>query len=202
MDSKLDFFDHLNHVINKANKQLGFIKRHSKDFKNKETLRLLYMSLVRPIICYNSTIWYPIHKETMTRLERIQHKFFKFASSQLKIHRNCFDHDYNEISKILNIPSIESVFRVYDLVYIYKMFNNFIDCNELCSSYIKEPNHNHNTRNPNIFDLPYLSSTELKRSPMYRPQKLANDFRNKIEFQGLLPKTFANHAKKLLFTYE
>ena len=113
-DSELNIFDHLNYVINKANKQLGFIKSHSKDFNNNETLRLLNMALVSLIIWYNSTIWYPIHAETITRLERIQHKFFKFASSQLKILRDCIKN---------------------------------------------------NTRNPNIIDLPYLSSTELQDHP-------------------------------------
>ena len=40
VDSKLQFTDHINHVLNWAKKQFGFIMRHSKDFKNKETLRL------------------------------------------------------------------------------------------------------------------------------------------------------------------
>ena len=92
VDTKLQFTDQINHVINRANKQLGFIMRHSKDFKNKETLRLLYLTLVRSTLTYNSVVWHPLRKESMLRLERVQHKFFRFASSVLKIKRKEFDH--------------------------------------------------------------------------------------------------------------
>ena len=65
IDSNLQFTEHVNIVINKANKQLGFIMRHSKDFRDKNTLRLLYLTSVRSILTYNSVIWYLLRKETM-----------------------------------------------------------------------------------------------------------------------------------------
>ena len=66
VDTNLQFTDQINHVINRANKQLGFIMRHSKDFKNEETLRLLYLTLVRSILTYNnSVVCRSLRKETM-----------------------------------------------------------------------------------------------------------------------------------------
>lgn len=201
MDSRLQFAEQVNKVITKANKQLGFIIRYSKIFKDKKTLRLLYMSLIRPIITYNSVVWYPQHKEIFDRLERIQHKFFRFASFLLGIHRDRFDHNYEIIANHLKIPTIKSVFDVNDLSFIYRLFNNYIDCEELCT-YLKKPKQQYYTRNPNIFDLPNLQRNYLQNSPLYRPQALANTHRSHLSFHGLLPHTFSKEVKKVMYEYK
>ena len=195
MDSKLKFREHVNIIINKANKQLGFVMRNSKNFQSKETLRILYMSLVRPILTYNSVVWYPQNKETFDRLDKIQHKFLRFASFQLGIRRNL--HDYTIIANHLKIPTIKSVFDVNDLSFIYRLCNNFTKCNEL-TNHINKPSNQHNIRYPNIFDLPYLLRDYLQNSPVYRPQKLANTHVRNQPFHGLLPKTFNCKAKRVI----
>ena len=87
----------------------------------------------------------------MLRLERVQHKFFRFAASVLKNKRQMFDHDYTDIAKFLNFPTIESVFQVNDLSFIFKVHKRFLDYAELLN-YIKTPNHIHNTRHTNVFE--------------------------------------------------
>ena len=72
----------------------AFVMRNWNNFQSKETLRLLYMSLVRPILTYNSVVWYPQNKETFDRLDRIQYKFLRFASFQLGIRRTLHDYTY------------------------------------------------------------------------------------------------------------
>ena len=134
----------------------------------------------------------------MLRLERIQHKFFRFASAVLKIKRERFDHNYSNIAKIMNLPSIKTVFQVNDLSFIFKLYHKYIDCDDLLTNYVKTPQHQHNTRHPNIFELPY----HLHGSPIYRPQKLANEFRKELSFKKQLPKTFTKNAKKLIYKFE
>ena len=128
----------------------------------------------------------------------MQHKFFRFASSALKIKRKKFDHDNIDIAKHLNLPSINSVFQVNDLSFIFKVRKRFLDCADLLN-YIKKPNHSHMTRHPNSFDLPYY----LHGSPMYRPQKLANEYRKELPFnKQIMHQTFTKQAKKTMSKYK
>ena len=63
MDSKLQFTEHIEHIVNKANyRVLGFVCGTSTEFKNASTLRNLYLSLVCPILNFASPIWSP-HKK-------------------------------------------------------------------------------------------------------------------------------------------
>jgi len=51
-DNKLCFNDHIATMVNKANSNLGFITRWSKEFDDPYTTELLYTSLVRPGLEY------------------------------------------------------------------------------------------------------------------------------------------------------
>ena len=52
-DSRLTFKPHLNNVISRANRNLYFICRHTMDFRNVNSLKILYLSLVRSILTYS-----------------------------------------------------------------------------------------------------------------------------------------------------
>lgn len=47
-DSTLTFVSYINFIVSNAFKNLGFIFRHSKMFKNLSTLSILFDSFVRP----------------------------------------------------------------------------------------------------------------------------------------------------------
>ena len=70
------------------------------------------------------------------------------------------------IANHLKIPTIKSVFDVKDLSFICRLSNNFTKCNEL-TNLINRPSNPHDTRYPNIFDLPYLIRDYLQNSPLY-----------------------------------
>ena len=52
----LEFADHLNYVINKVKKKLGFVIRSTNDFKEPNTILSLFKSLVVPILTYAAHI--------------------------------------------------------------------------------------------------------------------------------------------------
>ena len=79
----LDFMKHYTRISSKACKTLGAIVRFAKGFKNKETLKLLYIALVRPHLEYASVIWNPRHLKYNQLLERVQHRFLRFAARVL-----------------------------------------------------------------------------------------------------------------------
>ena len=123
-DSRLTFRPHLDSIISRANRNWYFIYRHTKEFKNVNSIRILYLSLVRSILSYASTIWRPIFKCDILRLERIQHKALRRIASldDSPIHR--FSHDYSAVSKKYNIPSLYSFFDSIDCICVYKIMSN------------------------------------------------------------------------------
>ena len=58
-DTRLNFHEHVNVTITKANRLWGFIWRNSKHFKNWQTVRILYLTLIRAVFVYGSPIWRP-----------------------------------------------------------------------------------------------------------------------------------------------
>lgn len=67
LDNRLSFVAHHNYVLCSANIVLGCIKRYGGDFGNYNTLKLLYVSLVRS--------HYVTH---IGRLEAVQRRFINF----------------------------------------------------------------------------------------------------------------------------
>ena len=57
-DGQLKFSSHINQTVAKANRVLGIIKRTFAS-RDANTIRLLYITLVRPILDYGSTVWNP-----------------------------------------------------------------------------------------------------------------------------------------------
>ena len=74
-----DFRPHYTRCVKKAMRAVGFISRFARQFKKIETLRLLYVALVRPHVEYASIIWSPRHTKYIRAIESVQHKFLRFA---------------------------------------------------------------------------------------------------------------------------
>ncbi|XP_026744752.1 uncharacterized protein LOC113506092 [Trichoplusia ni] len=66
-DSKLLFETHVDNIVSKATKSLGFIMRVSKSFKNAKTLKILYCTFVRSQLEYASEIWNPCYQKYVDR---------------------------------------------------------------------------------------------------------------------------------------
>jgi Reverse transcriptase (RNA-dependent DNA polymerase) len=83
MDQRMTFVHHIELMVAKSSKMLGFIKRMARDFQDPYTLKSLYISLVRPNLEYASCVWNPYRKIHSERIEKIQHKFVRFALRNL-----------------------------------------------------------------------------------------------------------------------
>ena len=73
IDSELDFTMHTIEKVNKAHKLLGYV-RHTFKYLNKETLPMLYKSLIRPHLEFGTCIWSPKLKININRIESIQRR--------------------------------------------------------------------------------------------------------------------------------
>ena len=69
---------HIEQMCAKANKTLGLVKRVSKDFHDRSVRLLLYVSLVRPLLEYASSLGSPYTVQHKKLLENIQRRATKF----------------------------------------------------------------------------------------------------------------------------
>ncbi|XP_026478477.1 uncharacterized protein LOC113384917 [Ctenocephalides felis] len=77
-DTKLNFSQHINKISLQALRTLSFIIRCGRDFHSIDTLYILYSTLVRPILEYNSIVWTPHIELSSNKLNRVQRKFEKY----------------------------------------------------------------------------------------------------------------------------
>lgn len=70
---------------------LGFVKRHSSDFKNLESYKL-YCTIIRPFQEYVSTIWSPYTKSNINCIEGVKNRFLKVIA--FKFNTTIDQHDY------------------------------------------------------------------------------------------------------------
>jgi hypothetical protein len=73
-----NFKMHITSMISKANSRVGIIKRTFSNM-NKQIFLPIYKSLVRPILEYCSSIWFPIHKNEINEIEKIQKRATKLV---------------------------------------------------------------------------------------------------------------------------
>ena len=79
VDGKLKFHSHTTHVVSKANRLLGLIKK-SFEHKTVHTLPLLYKSLVRPTLEYGNSIWGPHYLLDQQAVKKTQRRATRMNS--------------------------------------------------------------------------------------------------------------------------
>jgi len=82
----------------KANRVLGTIK-HTFASRDANTIRLLYVNLVHPILDYASTVWNPTLMKNIRKLEAVQRRATKLITSFHNL-------TYSDRPQKLNLPSL------------------------------------------------------------------------------------------------
>ena len=102
LDSSLNFVSHVASVGSKGFQMLGFIKRCTVDFTGIAAIKRLYCSLVLPHLTYASCVWSTCYANHKQSLERVQHKFLKYAAFKM----NIIFPDDEQMLFILGLPSV------------------------------------------------------------------------------------------------
>ena len=97
-DNTLSFKAHIKSMTAKANQRVGLIKR-SFTRLDKNSFKILYKSLVRPILEYCSVIWFPLHKAEALEIEKVQRRATKLIP-ELK------EKSYSDRLKALNLTTL------------------------------------------------------------------------------------------------
>uniref|UniRef100_A0A2M4CUU6 Putative reverse transcriptase n=1 Tax=Anopheles darlingi TaxID=43151 RepID=A0A2M4CUU6_ANODA len=83
IDSRLSFIDHRNSVISKSYKLLGLVFRMTADFSDPMCIKAVYCSLVRSVLEQDCVVWCPYTANHISRIEKIQRRFTRFALRRL-----------------------------------------------------------------------------------------------------------------------
>ena len=78
---EIEKFDkHISLTVNRANRLVVLINR-AFSYLDEETLLLLYKTLIRPILDYGNTIWFPTLKKDILAIENVQRRLTRAFSS-------------------------------------------------------------------------------------------------------------------------
>jgi hypothetical protein len=88
----LSFNAHINKIYGISLRMLGFIKRTCHDFNNLLCLKVLYCSLVRSSLKFDTVLWNPNQLQFINKLEKVQRNFFRFyAYKTMRLNQNMDD---------------------------------------------------------------------------------------------------------------
>jgi len=82
------FNHHINSIVNKAFKMLGFLKRTLYFITDMKTVITMYNATVRSIVSYASVVWSPNQVYMINDIERIQRNFIRYLCNKFKYDRD------------------------------------------------------------------------------------------------------------------
>ena len=129
MDPKLGFQYHIDHVVAKANKLLGFISRTTRSFSNLRSISILFVALVRPILERCSVIWAHTYQIHIDRIEKIQRKFVKLLCYRFNV---VYASDYYPyLLSFFSLQDLNTRRKFIDIMFAFKVLNHIIKCPEI-----------------------------------------------------------------------
>lgn len=184
----MDPGEHIAKACAKANRVLGLVTRASRGAFTPGTIKILYMSLVRPILEYGSTIWSPYQIGHCNSLNAVQKKFLRLMGvrSGLDYHNV----DINEIARQHGVSSLSSRRSVIDLVFLFKLINGQVDCPDLLL--MIDFHTPHRTRSTQLFAKNLQLTAYAYHSTIPRLMRLGNA--SQLEFFGPSLQNFKRQA--------
>ena len=140
INHNLQWDDHVNYIVSKSNKSLGFIRRN---FGNCPAIvkERLCKSLVLPILQYSSSAWDPYKQKHIDQLEMVQRTAARFVM-------NCTSREPGCVRSILHRlgwKSLQHKRELSRLQTFHKVLNGKLPITK--PSYFKKSTSNYNTRN-------------------------------------------------------
>ena len=169
-DNKIKFSQHINNICSRAMRALGFVKRNSTDF-GAETVRLLYFTLVRPILEYNSPVWSPHFQNQIQKIESIQRKFIRYYCYKRSIKRN--DFGYEDLLVKFNMKTLEGRRKMHDILMLHRLVTGSISCPQLLEM-VGLMGNPKNTRSNQIFSISFYKTDRGRFSPISRSANACN----------------------------
>ena len=124
--SNLQWHHHHDHILGKAYKTLGIIRRTFSHLNSAATKLKLYISLIKSQLTYCSIIWRPHLIQDTSKLEQIQRRATKYIFNDYSsTYRTCLLH--------LNLLPLMYVFDIMSLIKSLKFPSNCFNINHFIS---------------------------------------------------------------------
>ena len=194
-DSTLEFRSHIKKMIAKANQRVGLIKRSFSKL-NKESFKILYKSLIRPILEYCSVIWFPLFKHEALEIEKVQRRATKLIPNLKEL-------SYQERLKSLNITTLAYRRQRTDILQVFRIVKQIDRIPfDAFFSYNTQPTRGHSYK----LDKPRASTKLRQNSFSHRVIDLWNNLPEKAvncktinSFKNALEKAWRNDPIKYEF---
>ena len=182
VDCTLSFVDHIDTIVSRALGVLGFIKRNTSEFRNINAIRLLYCSLVRPLLEYCSSVWSPLYTCHIHRIEQVQRKFLRYLAYKSNIPPiDEFSYDFSLLRETFSLPTLRVRRDQADLKLFFKLINYMIDCPSMVSSILLAVPVR-NTRSVKIFHQTFRRTNVGFNSYIHRVSRMANLYADRLDF--------------------
>ena len=133
LDGKLSMNTHIDNVVGRAMRMLGFIKRFSREFDDICVLKTLFVTYVRPILEFASLVWSPCFATHIARVEAVQRNFSRFALRVLNWRDPLNLPEYSERLKLLSLDTLFARRKLTDVLFIHDILSGKIQCSHLLS---------------------------------------------------------------------
>ena len=194
LDPHLTYNVHIDEVLSKANKMLGFITRLSSEFFNLRVLLILYSASVRSNLEYCTTIWSPYYNCHIKRIEKIQKKFVKNLCYKFNI---LYDQrNYDTILEYLGLVPLAVRRVMFDACFIFKILSCVINCSVLLDKFLLHVP-SYQVRNSHLLYIPFHRTLYGCNSSMCRLAQLTFHLRD-IDFVGVSYSCFRSQARSAL----
>lgn len=182
LDFNLTFRQQQASVIEKANRQLGFMFRATREFDDPACLRTLYYALVRSHLETSCIIWAPYHQNWIDRIERIQRKFVWFAARNFNWRDPSNLPPYEHRCELLGLMTLENRRKLSKAMFAAKLLTGELDCPNLLEQ-LGAAVQARSLRTRSGFLHRTLSTTEyMRHSPFRSMCSTFNDFFDLFEF--------------------
>lgn len=162
-DSKLLFDQHVDIIVKKASRSLGFVFRMSSEFTSIKTFKILYCAYVRSHLEYASQVWNPRYNEYSKRIESIQRRFLRYLQYRAHIYLP----DYETRCRKFHFLPLHKRRVMADLTYLMNIANGTVDCPELLEQ-VGLRTYTVALRNPNTLYVPLVKTNYRQNAFIYR----------------------------------
>ena len=121
--SNLKWSKHVDNVVTKANRTLGFVRRNLKAAP-KQVRSQAYLMLVHPNLEYCSSVWDPHYQGDSDRVEAVQRCAARFAFK-----RYHYTNSVTEMISELGWPTLKQRRHKARLSFMYKLSHNLLNLN-------------------------------------------------------------------------
>lgn len=122
IDRKMTFDPHINQLISKVKRNMGFILRNSRNFKNIGTFKSLYYAFMRSHLECTALVWNPASKKQIEALESIQKRFLRLIYHRI-FQYYPLDIGYKELLLGFEVDSLEDRRKISLLDFLYSVLH-------------------------------------------------------------------------------